>query len=208
MTISLKHTTQATGTDAGNGEIRKAQWNEEHTLTLATNKLLGRATSGTGAVEELALGVGLSISGGTLNLNGPAFSVNKNGSNQTISDDVDTKVTWGTEAFDTNSNFASDKFTPTVAGYYLITARVFLSGTSLTAPVASIYKNGAIYQVGQYYNYSTTGSAEVTVSDIVQMNGSTDYLEVYAYGNVGSGSVTVEGAVGFANFSGIFLRGL
>lgn len=54
MAISLKHTTQAVGTDAGNGEIRKAQWNEEHALTAATNTLLGRATAGTGAVEEIA----------------------------------------------------------------------------------------------------------------------------------------------------------
>jgi hypothetical protein len=53
MAISLKHTTQAVGTDAGNGEIRKAQWNEEHALTAATNTLLGRSTAGTGAVEEI-----------------------------------------------------------------------------------------------------------------------------------------------------------
>lgn len=53
MAISLKHTTQATGTDAGNGEIRKAQWNEEHALTAATNTLLGRASAGAGAVEEI-----------------------------------------------------------------------------------------------------------------------------------------------------------
>lgn len=53
MPVSLKHTTQAVGTDAGNGEIRKAQWNEEHTLTLSADKLLGRATSGAGAVEEI-----------------------------------------------------------------------------------------------------------------------------------------------------------
>lgn len=55
MAVSLTHTTVATGEDAGNGEIRKAQWNENHTLTMATNKLLGRATAGDGAVEEIDL---------------------------------------------------------------------------------------------------------------------------------------------------------
>lgn len=54
MAVSLTHTTVAAGTDAGNGEIAKTQWNENHTLTLATDKLLGRATAGTGAVEEIA----------------------------------------------------------------------------------------------------------------------------------------------------------
>src|SRR5690349_15515453 len=33
MTLAITHATQATGTDAGNGEIHKAQWNEAHTLT-------------------------------------------------------------------------------------------------------------------------------------------------------------------------------
>jgi hypothetical protein len=70
MAVSLKHTTEAVGTDAGNGEIRKAQWNEEHTLTLATARLLGRTTAGAGVVEEISAGTGLALSGGTLSTSG------------------------------------------------------------------------------------------------------------------------------------------
>lgn len=70
MTIALTHTTVAVGTDAGNGEIHKAQWNEAHTLNMATNKLLGRSTAGTGSVEEIAIGSGLSLSAGTLSASG------------------------------------------------------------------------------------------------------------------------------------------
>ena len=55
MTISLKHLVTATGTDAGNGQIGKAQWNDEHTLAMASQKLLGRASSGAGSVEEIDL---------------------------------------------------------------------------------------------------------------------------------------------------------
>lgn len=51
MAVSLKHTTQATGTDAGNGEIRKAQWNEEHALTAGADTVLGAVTAG--AVTEI-----------------------------------------------------------------------------------------------------------------------------------------------------------
>lgn len=36
-------------------------------LTMASNRLLGRVSSGTGAAEEIAIGTGLSIAGGTLN---------------------------------------------------------------------------------------------------------------------------------------------
>jgi hypothetical protein len=66
MAISLKHTTQAAGTDAGNGEIRKAQWNEEHALTMATGKLLGRSTASPGAAEEITPGSGLTLANGVL----------------------------------------------------------------------------------------------------------------------------------------------
>jgi hypothetical protein len=66
MAISFKHTTQAVGTDAGNGEIGKTQWNEDHTLLMGTGKLLGRSTAGDGAVEEITLGSGLTLTGGEL----------------------------------------------------------------------------------------------------------------------------------------------
>ena len=55
MTISIKHATTASGTEAGDGEIGKTEWNEAHTLTLETGKLLGRTTAGAGAVEEISL---------------------------------------------------------------------------------------------------------------------------------------------------------
>lgn len=70
MAIEVKHTTQAAGTDAGNGEIRKAQWNEAHTISMATGNLLGRSTAGTGVAEEIAIGSGLSLTGGTLSATG------------------------------------------------------------------------------------------------------------------------------------------
>lgn len=59
MTIEIKHATQATGTDAGNGEIRKAQWNETHGISMATARLIGRVTAGVGSAEEIAIYNGL-----------------------------------------------------------------------------------------------------------------------------------------------------
>lgn len=53
MAISLKHATQAVGEDAGNGEIRKAQWNADHSLTMATGRILGRLAAGDGDVQEI-----------------------------------------------------------------------------------------------------------------------------------------------------------
>lgn len=40
------------------------------TTSVSTNKLVGRATAGTGVMEEIILGTGLSFSGTTLNASG------------------------------------------------------------------------------------------------------------------------------------------
>jgi hypothetical protein len=67
MTVSLKHIFQSAKTDSTDTTlIQPSNWNEEHELELATNKLLGRATAGTGAAEEISIGTALSVSGGTL----------------------------------------------------------------------------------------------------------------------------------------------
>jgi len=68
MAVSLLHATVATGTDAGNGSIHKAEWNQEHAITMATSRLLGRTTAGTGAVEEISAGAGLTLSAGVLDV--------------------------------------------------------------------------------------------------------------------------------------------
>jgi hypothetical protein len=54
MAISLKHAFTSAKSDGGDTSlVRPSNWNAEHNLTCATGKLLGRATAGTGAVEEL-----------------------------------------------------------------------------------------------------------------------------------------------------------
>lgn len=70
MAVSLKHTTQAPATDAGNGPIGSTQWNEEHTLLLSEQTLLGRSSPGTGAAEEITIGANLTLSGGVLSSTG------------------------------------------------------------------------------------------------------------------------------------------
>ena len=67
MTVSLKHqfnSGKLDGTDAT--LVQPSNWNAEHTLSLATNRLLGRTTAGTGAAEEIAVTGALTLSSGTL----------------------------------------------------------------------------------------------------------------------------------------------
>jgi hypothetical protein len=96
-----------------------------------------------------------------------------------------TKLDFQVEEFDTNSNFASSRFTPTVAGYYQINGAV-ANGLN-TQTISSIYKNGSIYKAGVNYSNGYSGN----VSSLVYLNGTTDYIELYGYfaggGNSGTG---------------------
>ena len=114
---------------------------------------------------------------GTVMVSGnmPAFSAYLNAA-QNVTTNTWTKVLLDTELFDTNSNFASSRFTPTVAGYYQINSGI-LPNTSTSFSYAAIYKNGAQYSViGINSTYASVG-----VSTLVYLNGSTDYIELYVY---------------------------
>jgi hypothetical protein len=127
---------------------------------------------------------------GTVMVSGnmPAFSAYKS-SNQSVTSGVVTKVTFDTEEFDTNNNFASSRFTPTVAGYYQINSMInsydASSGGSYSA--CYIFKNGSRYQDGTFI--LTVGKG--VVNSLVYLNGSTDYIEIYV--NIGAVSAAVYG---------------
>jgi hypothetical protein len=143
-------------------------------LTLAAPAIAGTNTATLPAATGTVM-----VSG-----NMPAFSVYLS-ANQSVTSGVATKISFDTKEFDTNSNFASNRFTPTVAGYYQVNASVYLTGTANTQGIVAIYlyKNGSNYkQGGVYINNSTAGSSfDLTVASVVYMNGSSDYLEVYGY---------------------------
>jgi len=137
---------------------------------------------------------------------GPAFSAYA-GTATTLTNNADTKVLFDTEEFDTNSNFASSRFTPTVAGYYQINAAVRIqsvaSGNTL---YITLYKNGSAYKLGNLVIQPNTGDPIFIVTSIVSMNGSTDYVEIYAFQNFGS-TRTTQAASTTTYFNGAMVRG-
>jgi hypothetical protein len=141
--------------------------------------------------------------------NMPAFSV-YGGSNQGFTSGVATKITLDTEVFDTNSNFASSRFTPTVAGYYQINGKARITGTGLSEASCSLYKNGSQLIIGNLAAsiLSTTLNFS-TVSTVVYLNGSTDYIELYGYATTTSGNPTFQ-AIAIGNnceMTGCLVRG-
>ena len=138
---------------------------------------------------------------GTLNVGGPAFSAYSAGAGATLGTGA-TKITFDSEEFDTNNNFANSTFTPTVAGYYQINAQSQPNST-YTGGWIGVYKNGSIYKYGTYANVGISFGG-FTVSTIVYCNGTTDYIEIY--GAYTSSQATAAGS-NFSWFNGCFLRG-
>jgi hypothetical protein len=112
--------------------------------------------------------------------NQPAFSAIAT-VDQSLTSGVLTKLNFDGELFDTNSNFASSRFTPTVAGYYQINSIVRISVTNGTNNSFYFYKNGSIYsQFMQLVQSAYSGSFNASGSDLIYLNGTTDYVEIYA----------------------------
>jgi hypothetical protein len=111
--------------------------------------------------------------------NGPAFSAYKS-SSQSVTTNVFTKITFDTEEFDTNSNFASSTFQPTVAGYYQVNALVYLQASGgMVRVLATLYKNGSTYKFGNDNVPVSATEGRGMVSTLVYLNGTTDTIELY-----------------------------
>jgi 3',5'-cyclic AMP phosphodiesterase CpdA len=132
---------------------------------------------------------------------GPAFSAYAS-AGTSISNATYTKVLFATELFDTNSNFASSTFTPTVAGYYQINASIRYPVTSGT--LLALYKNGSLYCSVSSDGTSGVLDANGNIAALIYCNGSTDYIEVYGYSN-GNGTITVSTGT-TTQFSGAMVR--
>ena len=163
--------------------------------TLKVDTILKRTGTGTitvgqsGDTISIPSGATLSVAGSTITAasNTPSFSV-RNASNQTgINTNSATKITFDTEDVDTDSAFASSKFTvPSgAAGKYFLTSSITIEASSGASNLRlidlRIYKNGSNYdstQVTNDYrnNYNHTGT--VSMSLILDLAVS-DYIEIY-----------------------------
>lgn len=86
------------------------------------------------------------------------------------------KVPFNAKQLDAGGYFdtTASRFTPLVAGTYFVTVVVYGAGSPVSAVSAAVNKNGVnVASIGA----AVTGSGNILVSSLVQMNGTTDYLE-------------------------------
>ena len=146
----------------------------------ADNSGVLQLASGTGNLVTIPSVTGTAMVSGNM----PAFSAYKSGSNQSFSSVTMTKVTFDIEEFDTNNNFSSSTFTPTVAGYYQVSFALDVGANSGTLARATGYlaKNGSAFKIGAgYYGGYLGNEFSVAGSALIYFNGSTDYTEVFIF---------------------------
>ena len=102
---------------------------------------------------------------------------------QSITRNTITKIQYDTEVFDANGWFDSTtnyRFQPDVSGHYLVIAIIGYGnqGDSLDAMAGYIYKNGAEH-IAQETLYRGSYVNNFCLSGVVQLNGSSDYIEIY-----------------------------
>lgn len=130
-------------------------------VTAATNDYSFAQISGTAAIAQLP-----SV---------PAFSAYLS-SPQSISASTFTKVTLDTEEFDTTSNFASSRFTASIAGYYQFNGTIRANGATVTGLTISFYKNGSEL-VRPFAATSLLGGAG-SISAVIALS-INDYVELW-----------------------------
>ena len=135
--------------------------------------------------------------------NTPAFSAIKT-SNQSISHNVATKVTFDTELYDSDSAFSSDRFTVPSgkAGKYMIgsLAKPNASG-DLSEHIVYLYVNGAFNTANKsvYAQFNKTNETTYTLTtqfNLVLDLAAGDYCEVYSsiYSIGGASGLSIVGS--------------
>ena len=124
--------------------------------------------------------------------NTPSFLASLS-SDQAISNNSRDKVLLDAEYFDSDGKFASNKFTPTIAGKYYIAAKARCdTSTNGTATELSLFKNGSKFTQTRH---TLDNSEEFMVAAIMDLDAD-DFVEFYAYQNSGGSTVVGGGTFG------------
>jgi len=137
--------------------------------------------------------------------NTPAFQATNSADQGSMGDNTYTKLVLNTELYDTDSaydNSSNYRFTPQVAGKYFCYGQVIIvaAGGNDDAKELGLqfYKNGSAVATlvrQSLYNLGYQNSPSINLSAVIDFNGSSDYIELYAKINtVGNGTNSTAAA--------------
>lgn len=145
-----------------------------------------------GTYEKVTVDTYGRVTAGTNPSEAPLFRVNRSGS-VTLSGGTESKIFFNQASLNVASAFdvVNGIFQPGVAGYYQITFTVKVSTVAITSATVTIKKNASIVS----YAYMPTSNQLISqplVSDVIYLNGTTDFVEFFAATPANTGSSTVE----------------
>lgn len=196
MAVSLKHKfTSSIPDDADTSIVRPSNWNDEHDLLLATNRLLGRTTAGTGSAEEISVSGELSLTAGALStsanvvtLTGSQTLTNKTLTSPVITGGTTTTVPTG--AYDLTNKDYVDSVAQGLnfhqacnyATAAALPAYTYNNGTSGVGATITANANGALSVDG------ATPSVGQRILVKNETSGNAPYNGIYTVTTVGNGS--------------------
>jgi hypothetical protein len=137
--------------------------------------------------------------------NAPAFLASATPTvQQAITGATFTKVNFEAELFDTNNNFSSSRFTPTVAGYYQLNASLYYASSPTGQAIGFFYKNGSFWS--EFGRNAAAAAGSFTGGILAYANGTTDYFEVYFYSTGANNLNDTSNTTAYVNFSGILIK--
>ena len=143
----------------------------------------------------------------------PAFHARLS-ADQSYSSLTYTKVNFNTELYDTDSDYDNStnyRFTPTTAGKYLIYTQVKFEYSNSVNKLFNLHlrKNGSDVAIDTYNEYANDSHPilDLRITTTVDMNGSTDYLEVFCYVETDSGNFGGNSSIDQSFFGGYRIIG-
>tara|TARA_R110002153_G_scaffold85236_1_gene212974 strand:- start:43 stop:600 length:558 start_codon:yes stop_codon:yes gene_type:complete len=133
--------------------------------------------------------------------NTPSFDVRLT-SNQTIANNTFTKLAFATETLDSDGKFASNAFTPTVAGYYFITYSIYYDVVDDNEILSlKIYKNGSGVNASERNNFATGTNNDIMVwgTYLIYLDAD-DYVELFTKQGSGGDATAYTGNTTFSGF--------
>lgn len=157
--------------------------------TIDTRSGTSNITIGSSNASQITLKSGATLT--NFPDNTPSFMAGNNnataiGQNQSISNDTETLMIFPHEIYDTDNTFdtSNNRFTPTVAGKYYVYANMrFNTATDFELCELRVQKNGTTVLEKTWRNEYFTGAY---IGGAVDMNGSSDYIDVKIYQSSGS----------------------
>ena len=121
-------------------------------------------------------------------VNTPSFCATRGTNDQSITANTWTKLQFNLEIYDEGGVYdhsSTYRFTPNVAGKYYVFMN-FMSNVPNTHQYGAFYLNGSGYYPIQVVDGSQGGG--VFIGTILNLNGSSDYIEAYTYQGTNNGN--------------------